>query len=371
MADVPVASLLSGGVDSSLVTLFMSRHLPYTPTAFGIGFASDGERSEFEAAALAARDLGVDFDGELVRDDAYVEVLPQALVRLGDPLANTGGFLIQMLCAKARGNHKVVLTGQGADEPLGGYPRHAAERLHTVARLAPGPSAAVTRFLLGSDSGDRLRRIAASRDRIDRYVEILSVVPRDQVDLLVPNGSASCDELARTAVQRWVSADETADSLNELLQVDARMSLADDLLLVADHFSMSESVELRVPFLDLRFLELVERMPSRYKLSSIGSRKWLYRNMAARNLPAPLGRRVCGIRARVGRKRGFSTPHDVWFGSSDSPLGKTESWVRALDRVPTISQNGVATLLKGEGNQRGIRQRAALYALAAWAERML
>ena len=368
MGDVPIASLLSGGVDSSLVTLFISRHLPYKPMAFGIGFASDGDRSEVRAGSLAARDLDVTFDGEVVQDDAYVEALPRALVRLGDPLANTGGFLVQMLCAKVRARHKVVLTGQGADEPLGGYPRHAAERLHSVARLVPGPSAAVARLLIGSDSGERLRRIAAARDRVDRYVEILSVVTREQVDLLVPDRHVSCDELARKAVRQWVSPDEPTDPLNELLRVDARMSLADDLLLVADHFSMSESVELRVPFLDLRFLELVERMPSRYKLSPVGSRKWLYREMAARKLPPPLSRRVCGISARLGRKQGFTTPHGAWFGARESPLGTSEAWVQALERIPAISQTAVTDLLERRTNGGGIRQRAALYALATWAE---
>jgi asparagine synthetase B (glutamine-hydrolysing) len=149
------------------------------------------------------------------------------------------------------------------------------------------------------------------------------------------------------------------------------MSLADDLLLIADHFSMSESVELRVPFLDLRFLELVERMPSRYKLSPVGSRKWLYRDMAARKLPAPLSRRVCGISARLGRKRGFSTPHDAWFGTGESPLGSSHSWTRALERLPAISQTAVGALLERDRSNRGVRQRAALYALATWAERTL
>src|SRR2546425_11608187 len=67
-------------------------------------------------------------------------------------------------------------------------------------------------------------------------------------------------------IRRWLPSVEGVDSLNRLLQVDSRLSLADDLLLVADHTSMACSVELRVPFLDLELLSLLECMPSRYKV---------------------------------------------------------------------------------------------------------
>ena len=127
MADVPVASLLSGGVDSTLVTLLMARHLPYTPQTFGIGFHSDGEESEAVAASLAARELAVPHNGLLIEDDDYIAAWPAAVRRVGEPIANSGALLVHLLCEQVGRTHKVVLTGQGADEPFGGYPRHIAE----------------------------------------------------------------------------------------------------------------------------------------------------------------------------------------------------------------------------------------------------
>src|SRR4029077_2943 len=120
------------------------------------------------------------------------------------------------------------------------------------------------------------------------------------------------EALAETVRPR-VAAGRDGDAVSRLLFVDARLSLADDLLIVGDHMSMASSVELRVPFLDLEFLALVERMPSEYKISRLGGRKWLYRSAVDVLLPRELRSGLTGWRARLGRKLGFSTPLDAWF----------------------------------------------------------
>lgn len=366
MADVPVASMLSGGVDSSLVTQMMARRLPYRPQTFGIGFASDGEASEALAAARAAASLEVPHTSVEVDAEAYIAEWPRAVAEIGEPIANSGGLLVWMLSKEVGRSHKVVLTGQGADEPLGGYPRHVVERLRPYASLSPGLAVRAVRAAKGRDDASRLARSLAAPTQLDRYVDILSVVPPEQVDLVVRSGSASARELARDAVARWASGVDSGDGLNDFLRVDVRMSLADDLLLIADHFSMRASVELRVPFLDLRFLELVERMPSRYKVSALGSRKWLYRSAAAANLPAPIRRTACGPRARFGRKRGFSTPLGAWFDAEGGPLAQPDQWVGSLVGLHAVELDSVQDLLVNQP-ETFARQRAAFYSLATWA----
>jgi len=366
MADVPVASLLSGGVDSSLVTQMMARRLPYRPHTYGIGFASDGRASEALAAAHAATSLDVPHTSVEVDAAAYIEAWPRAVAEIGEPIANSGGLLVWMLSEEVGRSHKVVLTGQGADEPLGGYPRHVVERLRPYASLSSDLAVRAVRAVKGRDDASRLARALAAPTQIDRYVDILSVVPPEQVDLVVRSASPSARELAQEAVGRWTSGVDSGDGLNDFLRVDLRMSLADDLLLIADHFSMRASVELRVPFLDLRFLELVERMPSRYKVSALGSRKWLYRRAAAANLPEPIRRTACGPRARFGRKRGFSTPLGAWFDAEGGPLGEPAQWVGSLVGLHDVELDSVHELLVNEP-ETFARQRAAFYSLATWA----
>ena len=369
MSDVPVGSLLSGGVDSSVVTHMMDRHLPYHPQAFGIGFRSQGEESEARTAERSARDLGVPYAATWVNDAEYLAGWPEAFGQVGEPIGNSGGLLVHLLCRTVARTHKVVLSGQGADEPLGGYPRHMAERLRRLGRFAPQLSGWMAERVLGAGAGRRLRRVLRARDRLDRYLEIFAVLEPETVDALVPGGGPARD-LGRAAIGRWVTDDGSGDDLNDLLRADARLSLADDLLMISDHFSMRASVELRVPFLDLQFLDLAERMPSRYKVSRLGERKWLYRQAAIQYLPPDLARRLDGLRDRLGRKTGFTAPLERWFAANGGPLGSPLRWLDPLVGRGLLSRSAVQRI--GDESERlgGTMQREllALYSLSRWVE---
>jgi asparagine synthetase B (glutamine-hydrolysing) len=192
-------------------------------------------------------------------------------------------------------------------------------------------------------------------------------LPGQEIDELVLGASASASELARTAVERWIE-NESGDAVNDLLRVDARLSLADDLLIVGDHCAMRSSVELRVPFLDLAMLELVERMPSLYKVSLLGERKWLYRKAAARHLPDKLARRLSPPTKRLERKRGFSAPLATWFDTERGLLAEHSLWARPLLELPELSPDSVEVALGAVGQAGLSRRRSVFYALAQWLE---
>lgn len=252
----------------------------------------------------------------------------------------------------------MALCGQGADEPLGGYPRHVTERIYPYASHAAGPSRAIVGRMLGPDSADRLSRSMATKDRISRYSEIFSQMPAETIDALVPSSVTSAHELARAAVANWCSPEATDDSLNELLVADARLSLADDLLIIADRFSMKSGVELRVPFLDLQVLDLLERMPSAYKISRLGRRKWLYKRGAATRLPRDLSRRLTNERW-LAPKRGFSFPEALV--SIDRFRRDERSRRNALTVLPVNLR--ALQVLEAQAQPR---QRALLVMLALW-----
>jgi len=217
-----------------------------------------------------------------------------------------------------------------------------------------------------SDRLQRMRRVATEADEVRRFTEILAVFsPREAIGLTrhALDSAALVDP-----VRRWLPSSDGPDSLNRLLQVDSRLSLADDLLLVADHMSMASSVELRVPFLDLELLALIERMPSRYKVSVLGERKWLYRQAVAPLIPTTLQAPLLGWRSRTGRKLGFSTPLDDWFRRwlrSDAEgylLGKEA-------RAPAFLEAGSMRSLLAGVRDRGLsrtRQVLSLYVLETW-----
>jgi asparagine synthase (glutamine-hydrolysing) len=312
MSDVPVGTLLSGGVDSTAVSRVMRDELPEPPHAFAVGFAGDRGGGELALARQAAVALAVPLTEVAVTSDEYLAAWLNQVSHLGEPIANTGSLLVALLCRAVRRTHKVVLTGQGADEALGGYPRHAAERLYPVARMLAPLLRLVPERLGTSDRVARARRVASEPDRARRFTEILAVFSPHEAARLT--GHPVDPERLAAPVRRWLDQrPDDGDSANALLFVDTRLSLADDLLTVADHMAMASSVELRVPFLDLELLALVERMPSRYKISRLGERKWLYRRAVRPLLPEGLRGPLLGWRARTGAKLGFTTPLDSWF----------------------------------------------------------
>ena len=372
MSDVPLGSLLSGGVDSTVITGFMREALPEPPQAFAIGFDTAPDGGELPVARRAAGALGVPLTAVSVSEADYLAAWPEHAAALGEPIANAGALLVGLLCRQVRQSRKVVLTGQGADEPLGGYPRHAAERVYPWAHRVRLLLHALPQSLAASDRIARLRRVAGEADEARRFAEILAVFsPREAVGLsALPLDEANLVQ----PIKRWLPhPDDGSDSLNRLLRVDARLSLADDLLIVADHTSMASSVELRVPFLDLELLALLERMPGRYKVSRLGERKWLYRRAIADALPAAVRASLVGWRARTGRKLGFTTPFAGWFKrwlATDADEYVLGPGARLPHFLRTDALREVLVAVRERGQPRE-RQVLALYVLETWLRRAL
>ncbi len=366
MSDVPLGSLLSGGVDSTVITGIMRDALQDPPMAFGVGFADAPDGGELALARRAATALGVPLTAVTTTESEYLEAWPAQAAMLGEPVANSGVLLVGLLCRAVKQARKVVLTGQGADEPLGGYPRHVAERFYAWMRHLRPVLELLPESVAAADRVARMRRVTAEDDEARRYTEILAVfTPREATAL---TGHSLAEEALSEPVRRWLPEGRGPDHVNTLLRVDARLSLADDLLIIADHMSMASSVELRVPFLDLEFLALIESMPSSYKVSSLGERKWLYRRAVTPLMPASLRPSLLGWRARTGRKLGFATPLDRWFGrwmaseAEEFLCGKSAflpHYLRA-DKVRSL-----VAAVRERGRPRS-RQLSSLYVLEAW-----
>ena len=364
MSDVPVGSLLSGGVDSTIVTRLMKEGLGSAPHAFAVGIADAGDINELGPARRAAAALDVPLTEVEVTEDQFLSAWPGQVASLGEPVANSGVLLVGLLCQVVGRTHKVVLSGQGADEPLGGYPRHAAERWYPLTRrLGPLLDFVPERFA-ASDRIARIRRLSREQDQSRRFAEILAVFAPGEIEGMT---GREVDPDALAAPVRYWMDNRNGDSLNSLLRVDARLSLADDLLLVADHMAMASSVELRVPFLDLKLLALLEAMPSRFKISPLGERKWLYRRAVKEMLPAGLREPLTGMKERTGAKLGFSAPMDRWLNTwlqreAESYLLGTGS------HLPDHLQSGAVRELLVESNagRPRTRQLLSLYVLETW-----
>jgi asparagine synthase (glutamine-hydrolysing) len=306
MADVPLGAMLSGGLDSSLIVAMMARHSSAPVQTFSVGFREAGEANELADARLVASALGADHhELELSVADEGVD-LAELVWSMDEPLADLSGLGFLALSELASRHVTVALSGQGADELLGGYMKHQAASLCAAWARMPAPLRRAEARVAPLARG-RLRRAArtlAATDPADRLMAMSSKLDRDLRRLLVTGPMAALDgDPARDAV-RAILAGLDGDALSTTLYVDGQLALVDDMLHYFDRASMYYSLEVRVPFLDHHLVEYCARIPPRHKVHRLKTKRVL--RHAARGLVPD--------RAIDKKKVGFFRPAvDRWF----------------------------------------------------------
>lgn len=312
LADVEVGCLLSGGVDSGMVlSAAAARSADPIPT-FTVSFGDDFEHDESADAAETARHFGARHHDLRIDVDDVEQLLLECLWHLEEPVLSQSTFAYQLMTREVRKQVKVVLTGQGADEPWAGYDRYLGERYGTRAgflfRSTVAESLANKR-----PSAERFRRATESlglADPVDRFTAIHQVFDPATVEALGGSAIFGSGEQPRDLMARAQAPVAHLDPFSQLLHIDTRLSLPDDLLLYGDKLSMSNSVEARVPILDRELMAFVESLPPQMKLRR-GRGKFLHKEAALRFLPESFVHR---------KKRGFATPIDKWFANELGPL---------------------------------------------------
>jgi asparagine synthase (glutamine-hydrolysing) len=320
VADVPLGAFLSGGIDSSVIAALAARHVPALQT-FSIGFRDQHFYDETPDALEAARAIGTEHTVFILTAADLYDHLFDALDYLDEPFADSSALAVNILSRRTREHVKVALSGDGADELLGGYNKHYAEYrarrggavVGLVAALRP-----VWRVLPASrDSAlankiRQLRRFAraARLPAAQRYWEWCKFTAAPEAQGVLLAKSTADGESYRRRVSDATAGIEESGTMNDVLRADVRMVLPNDMLRKVDSMSMANSLEVRVPFLDHRFVELCFDLPQRYKIEA-GVRKRILRDAFAHVLPERVLRKP---------KHGFEVPLLQWFRSGLRPL---------------------------------------------------
>jgi len=372
LSDVPVGAFLSGGLDSSLVLSALGEKAAGMQT-FAVGFPDEpGLPSELSLAQRAATHLRSSHTGMQLEPQGYFDRLPWAIEQVEEPLAHPGMLLQSDLSALARQRVKVVLTGQGADEPLGGYPRHHAARvLPWFAGVLGGlaRSSWITALAARRELMARIQRVLSAPAGLERAAALFSPLAPEMAGAMArgcgpENGRAA----VLGAIQSWWNRSEGLDTMARILYIDVRTSLAEDLLLVADKMGMAHSLEVRVPFLDLEYLAVVESIPGSQRVGVMRSRKRVQRELGRRLLPSSLFKNLAGSTSPLRKKRGFDVPVSSWFrGPMRERLPEfligSSSVLPALVNRESVSRS-VRAFLNGTGD--AYRQVFALFVLEHW-----
>jgi asparagine synthase (glutamine-hydrolysing) len=310
MSDVPYGAFLSGGVDSAAVVAAMKLRAPEPPTTFTIGFPGHGDvLDERELAAETARIVGTDHRDTVMHETGFLAELARCVPRLEEPCGIPSAPALLQLSRFAAKDVKVVLAGQGADEPHGGYGRHQAAALLTPLKLIPpaaaSPAAALARALPRAASARRVAHLLGGRGDAARLLRLVEITDAQiRTALLGPGAEAERERLARA---RAILADVPGRGLlDQALYLDTHMCLPDGILLCNDKMSMAAGLELRVPFLDLELMRFVERIPASRRVRPRQPKR-LHRRAIARLLPPEVTNR---------KKHGFATPYDDWLRAS-------------------------------------------------------
>jgi asparagine synthase (glutamine-hydrolysing) len=311
MSDAPYGAFLSGGVDSAAVVAAMARRSGTAPSTFTIGFPGHaGLLDERGPAADSARLIGADHHATAMVESDFLTELSAALPHLEEPCGIPSAPALGQLSRFAAESVKVVLAGQGADEPHGGYGRHQAAALLSRFRLAPAalarPAAALARALPRAARARRAAHLLGGRGDSERLLRLVEITDKPiRSALLGERTGEAQDERLQTA--RAVLKDVAdRDLLEQALYLDTRMFLPDGILICNDKMSMAASLELRVPFLDVDLMRFVERIPARERVRPRQGKR-LHRMAMGRLLPGEVANRP---------KHGFATPYDDWLRAS-------------------------------------------------------
>ena len=302
IADVEVGCFLSSGVDSSYVVKEISKGTKKVKT-FSVGYEEE-KYSELPYAQDFSNVIGVPNIANKVSADEFFDAVPEIQYYMDEPLPNPSEIPLYFLAKNARRYVKVVLSGEGADELFGGYPMYLAgghfdHYSHKVPRPVHKVLGTVAKHCPNFKGKNFLVRGAMEPyQRFMRANYVFQSAERQKF-LKRPIASKVPEEYSK----RYFDEVSNLDEPTQLQYVDMHTWMIYDILLKADRMSMANSLELRVPFLDKKMLELSTRIPSRYRAAN-ETTKIALRGAAIKQLPE---------RTANKKKLGFPVPLNDWL----------------------------------------------------------
>jgi len=307
VADVPLGSFLSGGIDSSLVSALMVDIARRPIDTFTLGFEGDTAVSEHAYAERVARHIGATSHVLMLAPSALLSCIEDWVQVFDEPFADPAALPTMLLARLTRKHVTVVLTGEGADEVFSGYGNYGKrvreERLTSVLGAPFSPLRPLVRALPARLRKDRLLK-AIGEPRARRYITIPQVFdPALRAELFTARFRAAQQSRMADYAERFYDECNSREYIDHIMYVDARLWLPDDLLTKVDRATMASSLEARVPYLDHRFFEFCARLDPALKQHG-ATGKYLLKKLAEKLLPSDVVHRA---------KQGFMPPLAEWF----------------------------------------------------------
>jgi asparagine synthase (glutamine-hydrolysing) len=359
VSDVPLGAFLSGGLDSSVLVALMQRSGARRVSTYSVGYskadlAYDVVPDDLPFARDVSQHFGTD-SHEIALEPDVASLLPQVVDALDEPIGDPAALSSYLISEAARRTLTVMLSGMGADELFGGYPRQRALLYGHAFRSLPGPirrlAARAVQWLPGAGRGPIARvgrngkkfLAAAERDPLSHYIAMETYFPPElQRELLTPDGELgrAPDPVAAEVVvrRRRIETAAPGDSLRQAMLWDLVTYLPSLNLAYTDRTSMAHGIEVRVPFLDVRLVEWSLGLRARELIRSRRGRmhgKYVLKRAAGRLLPERIVWRS---------KAGFGAPVRSWLRNDLAEMSTELLGPRGLGGRGWFEPAGIARL---------------------------
>jgi asparagine synthase (glutamine-hydrolysing) len=306
-SDVPLGVFLSGGLDSSAVVALLSRELDEPIKTFSVAYDKGEDFDETRYARMVAKQFGTDHHEFYVDPVDFQDFIPKFAWFMDEPVTESAAISLFFISKLAKEFVTVVLSGEGADEMFAGYPiyfymkmlEHYRKVPESVRRNALNP-------LLNALGKDKVKKYVRLSDSPlqERYLGVSLYDISEKEGLYTEDFRRSLNGYGGVdAIRPYYEESRHLDVLNQMLYVDTKAWLPDDILIKADRMSMASSLELRSPFLDTAIAEFAATLPVKYKLRG-RTTKYLLKKAMEGILPNEIIYRA---------KRGFPTPLQIMF----------------------------------------------------------
>ncbi|HZD92787.1 MAG TPA: asparagine synthase (glutamine-hydrolyzing) [Candidatus Sulfotelmatobacter sp.] len=354
VSDVPLGLFLSGGLDSSAITAFASKHSPEQVKTFTIGFANSKFYDELPVANMVAQKFRTEHH-ILQADEACADYMTKVVRHFDEPFGNPTAILEYIITKLMRKHVTVAISGDGGDELFGGYVRYAGAALARQYRKLPqfvtkGLVSRLSSLMHDATDGRhgfrRVREFAQSawQAEEDMYINWVGYFSeQEKRELYSPAfaesvGGRDSGEFLRQFFRRGAHL----EPLSRLGYVDSASFLCCNCLEYADRMSMANSLEVRAPFTDYRLLEFAMQVPQHMKVRRMTT-KWITRQALKDILPREVLEK---------KKMGFNPPLPQWINGELKPVIRQFLSAKAVESRGIFRPEAVQTLLREHEENR-------------------
>ncbi len=334
IADVEVGSFLSSGIDSSYIA-----EAAKVDKTFTVGFLSnDGDRyNEIGFAKTFADTIGVENISKVITSEEYWSTFPKIQYHMDEPLADPAAIALYFVSKLASEHVKVVMSGEGADELFGGYRIYQEPLTLTIYDRLPF---AVRRVI--SKICEHLPKLHGINYLIrrgktieERYIGNANIFSKKERDSLLKSEAAKSAPRPKILCDKFYDEVASKDDVTKMQYLDINMWLMGDILLKADKTSMANSLELRVPFLDKKVMELAQTLPLDCRVNTVTT-KLALRRAAEKTLPRVTAQKdklgfPVPIREWLREEQYYSIVKEQFTSEAAEKYFNTEKLVKLLD----------------------------------------